>query len=411
MPSAVPRRLTLLLCVVVVAVVAAVAVLLVPTRAPARSHRPAAAPPPVPPGFVGMDTDGPLLVPGSGLSLDQQLRTMVASGVQTIRVAFSWAAAQPYATAAAVPAAQSTSFTDVGGVPTSFQTTDQIVGAAARRHLNVLPTVLYTPAWDAQATGNPHGFAMPRQTGPYAAYLAALIGRYGPHGSFWAAHSSIPTLPIRSWQIWNEPDISRYWDEPFAPTYVRLLAAAHAAIKQADPGAQVVLGALTNAAWSALHQIYRVPGARRQFDVVSVNAFTKLPANIITYLRYVRSMMKRYGDGSKPLMATELSWPSGRGHDTQSYDFDTTPAGQARNIAALLPLIGRNRVKLGLSGFDWYTWMGDEHPGYPAFDFAGLLSYDNGQVTAKPALTAFRTAALALEHCRRKGAVATSCVR
>jgi hypothetical protein len=106
-----------------------------------------------------------------------------------------------------------------------------------------------------------------------------------------------------------------------------------------------------------------------------------------------------------------VSWPSGADVDTQSYDFDTTRAGQARNIAELLPLIGRNRLALGLSGFDYYTWMGDERAGNPAFDFAGLLSYRSGQVTAKPALAAFRTGVLALEGCRSKGAVATSCIR
>ncbi len=397
--------------ILIVLVVIAVAAGVAPAAARSKHHRRAKPPGPVPQGFVGVDTDGPLLTPGSNIDLAAQLQTMVATGVQSLRVAFSWAAAQPYAAAADVPAAQSAAFTEVGGRPTDFQTTDQIVGAAARRHLMVLPTVLYTPSWDARSTANPHGFAMPQRTAPFAAYLTALIGRYGPHGSFWRANPSIPKVPIRSWQIWNEPNISRYWDQPFAPSYVALLRAAHAAVKRADPGARVVLGALTNAAWSALHQIYRVRGARGQFDAVSVNAFTKLPSNIIVYLRYVRSMMRRYGDTKKPLFATELSWPSGKGVDTQTYDFDTTPAGQARNIATLLPLIRKNRVKLGLAGIDWYTWMGDERPGNPAFDFAGLLSYNNGQVATKPALAAFRKGVLALEGCRSKGSVATSCIR
>jgi hypothetical protein len=352
-----------------------------------------------------------LLSARTGVNLDGQLDTMVANGVQSIRVAFSWAGAQPYAGASDVPAADSGRFTDAGGRPTDFRATDATVAAAARRHLSVLPTVLYTPGWDAAPTTNPHGFAMPRQSAPYAAYLTALIGRYGPNGSFWRANPSLPKLPIRSWQIWNEPNLSRYWDQPFAPSYVALLRAAHTAIKRADPGAKVVLGALTNAAWRALQSIYRVRGARGQFDVVSVNAFTKLPANVIRYLQYVRSMMTRYGDGRKPLLATELSWPSGAGVATQSYDFDTTQAGQARNISALLPLIGRDRLALGLSGFYWYTWMGYERRGYPAFDFAGLLGYSNGQVTVKPALAAFRAGVLGLEGCRSKGTVATSCIR
>jgi hypothetical protein len=55
--------------------------------------------------------------------------------------------------------------------------------------------------------------------------------------------------------------------------------------------------------------------------------------------------------------------------------------------------------------------MGQEDPNTGPFNFSGLLGFHNGAVTVKPALHAFTRAALALEGCRRKGAVATSCLR
>ncbi|HWE07820.1 MAG TPA: hypothetical protein VG325_00615 [Solirubrobacteraceae bacterium] len=366
----------------------------------------------VPQGFVGMDVDGPLMTAGTGVNLNSQVGAMVADGVESVRVGFSWAAAQPYASAADVPAGQSGQYTEAGGVPTDFRSTDQVVGTAARRRLSVLPTVIYAPSWDAQPNPNQDGgFPLLRQDAPYAAYLTALIGRYGPHGSFWSQNPGLPKMPIRAWQIWNEPNLGRYWQQPFASSYVSLLRAAHTAVKRADPGARVVLGALTNAAWRSLAAVYRVRGARALFDVVSVNVFTKLPKHVMLGLRYVRSTMRRYGDGAKPMLATEVSWPSAVGSTAVHYDFDTTQAGQARNLATLLPLIGKQRQALGLAGFYYYTWMGDETRDNPEFDFAGLLSYSNGSVRAKPALAAFRSGVLALEGCRRKGAVATSCIR
>ncbi len=375
-------------------------------------HRRPKPPGPVPQGFVGVDADGPLLTPGSTMNLDAQLRTMVANGVQSLRVAFSWAAAQPYATAADVPAAESSQYTDIGGVPTDFAATDAIAAAAARRRLSILPTVLYAPSWDARRNTNPRGgIPQPRSDGAYAAYLTALIGRYGPRGSFWAQNPSIPRMPIREWQIWNEPDVPAFWNPPFAGTYVALLRAAHAAIKRADPGAKVVLGALTGYAWSGLRQVYRISGARRLFDVVSVDAYTRLPANVIRFLQFVRGVMSQHGDRAKPLLATELSWPSSVGQGQVHYDFDTTAAGQARNLAMLLPLLDRDRAALGLAGFDWYTWIGTESRGASDFNFSGLLKVEGGVVTAKPALAVFRRGALALEGCRAKGAVATSCIR
>ncbi|MHB1568900.1 MAG: glycoside hydrolase 5 family protein [Solirubrobacteraceae bacterium] len=369
-------------------------------------HAPAVSP--VPQGFVGVDADGPLFDPTAGIDLAGQIKTMVSSGVQSIRVAFSWSQAQPYSSWSQVPPADAAQFTDVGGQPYDFQATDQIVAAAARARISVLPTVLYAPEWDA--VQNPSGVAFPRTYGPYAAYLTALIERYGPHGSFWSANPGIPRMPIRAWQVWNEENLTYYWRQPFARTYAQFLRVAHAAIKRADPGAKVVLGALTNTAWHSLGQLYQVPGVRRLFDVVAVNGFTKRPAYVIVYLELMRRAMDRFHDGSKPLLASEVSWPSAVGHVASGFDFDTTAAGQARNVASLLPMLGADRKALGLMGFYWYTWIGAEQAGAQPFSYAGLERYSGGQVTAKPALRAFTTAALALEGCRRKGAVATSCI-
>src|SRR4051812_17186008 len=87
----------------------------------------------VPPGFVGMMADGPLFNPQ--VDLGEQFAQMQRSGVETLRVAFPWDQAQPYASWGEVPAAQRPDFTaGPGHVPTNFQTTDEIVRSAARHH-------------------------------------------------------------------------------------------------------------------------------------------------------------------------------------------------------------------------------------------------------------------------------------
>lgn len=364
----------------------------------------------VPFGFVGVDADGPMLDPPSGLNLATQFNSMVATGIDSVRVAFNWALAQPYQSWSDVPAGDQSQYTDVGGVPTNFSQTDQLVELAAQRGMTVLPTVLYAPQWDA--VSNPNGVDYPAQPGPYADYLTALIGRYGPRGSFWSSHPGLPRTPIRTWQIWNEENLSYYWRQPFAKSYVALLSAARGAIKRADHGAKVVLGALTNLAWQSIGNIYRVKGARRLFDMVAVNGFTKKPANVILYLRLMRRAMDHFGDGRKPLIASELSWPSALHETTTHFDWDTTQAGQAHNIAALLPLLGAQRVSLGLQSFYYYTWIGLEGYGQPDFSFAGLVGLtERGSVFTKPALGAFRRGALALEKCKRKSTNARRCAQ
>jgi hypothetical protein len=367
-----------------------------------------ASTPAVPAGFVGMNVNSPLF-PVDGVNLAGQLNTMVSSGVQTIRVVFNWAAAQPYANWSAVPSADRSQFTNVGGVPTSFGQFDQLVALAAARGLRVFPTVMYTPGWDA-AAGPAGDLVIPRKDAPYAAFCAALVRRYGPNGTFWKTHT--PAVPIRMWEIWNEPNLAYYWpQQPFEHSYVALLHAAHDAIKGVDSSAQVMIGGLTNASWNAMSLIYRVHGAGKWFDGVALHPYTKYPAGVITILQYVRQVLKAHGGAGKSLIADEISWPSaaGEGSNPSHLDIVTTEAGQAKNVAAMLPLLAQNRRSLNLVGFAYYTWAGPDDPGGNIFDFAGLYHYAAGKFTAKPAAAAFRRAALAMEHCRRAGRTAAVC--
>jgi hypothetical protein len=328
-----------------------------------------------------------------------------------VRIVIDWSYAQPYADMSDVPPADAAEFTDVNGIPTRFAEIDQIVEAAAEHGLTVLPTVLYTPGWDSEA--HPfYAFAIPREDAPYANFLAVLVHRYGPHGTFWQTHS--PALPIRMWQIWNEPNINVFWfKQPFQPSYTALLRAAHDAIKRADPSAEIVLAGLPNYSWRQLAKLYKIQGVGRLFDAVAVHPYTADPSGVITILGYVRQVMNENGDRRKPIIADEISWPSslGKTHHNQGFDIGTTEAGQASRIAAMLPLLGQNRRTLNVSGFYYYTWAGRDDRNGGAFDFSGLLHWGDGAFTPKPAFSAFRKAALALENCRRRGARAGVCAQ
>jgi len=367
----------------------------------------------VPSGFVGTVVGTPLFPETNPrVSLARQLDLMVATGVETVRVALDWASAQPYSDWSQVPAWKVRRFVDAGGIPTDFGPIDQLVGLAAQRGLTVLPTILNAPEWDSQYVQGAT-VDIPKSPYWYAQFVKALVERYGPQGSFWTDH--LPKGPIRMWQIWNEVNIPSFWPQKpsFAPSYVTLLQAANSAIKSADPGAQVVLAGLPNYSWFNLAQIYQVSGARSAFDVVAVHPYTRYPRGVITILSKVRGVMNAAGDGRKPIVADEISWPSAQGQTTHTLGLDiaTTEAGQARELSQVIPLLGKNRRRLGLMGFYYYTWASSErHNGLP-FDFAGLLKFSSGRFIEKPALSEFSRAALVLERCRRKAARATACAR
>lgn len=329
-----------------------------------------------PAGFMGVMADGPLLT-SSQPAFERELGIMRASGVQTLRVVFNWADAQPSR-----------------GVAPSLSATDRIVAAAARHGLAVLPVVMYAPAWDA-ADRRDLAASPPSSPTRYGRYLRALVDRYGPRGSLWSGPGAPPRRPIRAWQVWNEPNMRVFWSrQPFARGYVALLRAAALAIRGADRGATVVTGGLTNStaspAWTALEQLYRA-GGRRWFDEVAVHPYTATPQHVVTTLEYTRRVMARYGDARKPVAVTELSWSSsGR---LRRVPWDTTPRGQARELSAAYSLLGRARRRLRIAQVDWYTWLSPDGRRGQWNRYAGLRHVRGDHFVAKPALAAYRAAA------------------
>jgi hypothetical protein len=369
--------------------------------------------PRVPQGFVGMVIDGPVFPDGAGnVDLAHQLDVMVASGVQTLRATFDWRAAQPYADWSEVPERQRSEFEDAGGLPTRFGAMDRLVGLAAQRGLTVLPVILNAPEWDGEYRSGAV-VSLPKSDYWYVNFAQTLVRRYGPGGDFWRRHPEIPKLPIRMWQVWNEPNIIPFWPvQPFMARYVGLLRQTRRAIKRVDPSAKIVLAGMPNYSWIDLHRIYKA-GGRGLFDIVALHPYTRRPQGVITILSLVRQVMNQAGDSRKPIVADEVSWPSsvGKTYHNTGYDFATTESGQARNLAALLPLLDRARRRLRLQGFYYYTWAGLERREALAFEFAGLFRFSSGRFVTKPAYQVFRREALGLEHCRRKGPVATRCLR
>ena len=362
----------------------------------------------VPPGFVGMVADGPLLDPAK-VKLNPELDAMVGQGVQSLRVVFDWSTAQPYAHESDVPANQRARFThDEGGVPTDYSLTDEVVAGAVRRHMAVLPVIIVAPQWDAVHAND---FASPpRGTSAYASFVTALARRYGPGGTFWAEHSDLPVLPVREWQFWNEPSLTYFWDEaPWQTRYVALLRAAHDAVKAVDPQSTVVLAGLPNKSWPDLKSIYR-HGARRLFDVVAIHPFTGRVKGVVAILDKVRAVMRRNGDAKKPLMVTELSWTSARHKAEWTYGNETTDVGQAKKLSAAMGLLVKARHRLHLLRVYWYTWLTFDRDKFYPFDYAGLSRLNaHDKIVRKPAYAALGRTALALEGCRSKSGVADRC--
>ena len=350
-----------------IVVLAALVALLVAAPASARS---------VPRGWLGAQADGPLTELGNPFSSEFDL--MRSSGVEAVRTAFDWRAAQP----------------NENG-PIDFAPMDAVVVAAAQRGLPVLPVVHRTPSWAAAHPGK-GAASTPQGTAAYTQFLTALVGRYGPSGSLWAEQPALPRTPIRDWQIWNEPNLTRYWStQPFAKGYVKLLRASRRALRAADPGSRTVLAGLPNESWIALRKLYKA-GGHGAFDVVALHPYTGKPKNVIKLIEFARKEMRKHGDRRKQVWLTELSWPASKGKTGGPKGFVTTEKGQASRLKQALKLLAKARKRLKIGHVYWYTWLSREGS-VSAFNWSGLRRLRDGRVVSARSLAVYRAAARKLE--------------
>jgi Glycosyl hydrolase catalytic core len=330
----------------------------------------------VPRDWLGVVADGPLTDPAR--DHDGEWDLVADSGAATVRTAFYWWDGQP-----------------AGPGAVDFTAYDRVVLAAARRGLGVVPVVHGTPQWARETPGD---FASPpRDPADFGRFLDALVGRYGPSGSLWREHPEVRRRAIRDWQLWNEPNLTRYWArQPFARSYVRLLRTARAALRRADRRSRLILAGLPNLSWTALRTIYKA-GGRRTFDAVAIHPYTGKPRNVVRLVEFARRVMRRYGDRRKPVWITELSWPAAKGKTNGTIGFETDDQGQARRLRAGLRLLARARKRLRIERVYWYTWLSTES-GPSSFDWSGLRRLRGGEVISSPALGVFRSMARRLRR-------------
>ena len=322
--------------------------------------------------FFGTMVNGPL---NEQATLDSEAPVMRRAGVGTVRMPFDWGSMQFFGP----------------DVPPDFSTMDLRVAAAARNGLDVLALVLNSPPWAAREQGR--DLSSPRDPRQYAAFVTALIGRYGPQGTFWDANPDVPRRPVRNWQIWNEPNLPVHWSaRPYPSTYRALLCAAHAAIRRADPGAKVVMAGLANFSWRAMAALHRA-GVRGCFDVAAVHPFSGRPSNSLKITRLNREALDRGGSRARPIWLTELTWSSAKGKTRNTHNWETTEAGQAERLTQAYALYARDARRLRLGRIYWYTWVTRDRDSPNSFEWSGLRTLrPDGRVVDKPAARAFRAA-------------------
>ena len=317
----------------------------------------------------------------------QDLNGMAAKGVHTNRFELGWKSVVP----------KQGTF--------NWAPPDRFIGALAAHGIRAVPFVWGSPRWAESSPGQPPIDSAAHERA-WENFLKAAVERYGPGGSYWSNGyrqrygARATPMPIHSWQVWNEPNLKKFFnpagsDSQTVHQYARLLRISHDAIKSRDRSAQVVLagnpgfppdGGLK--AWVFLDRLYAQPGIKQEFDVAALHPYASTVYDFGQEVQRVHSVMKRHGDGATPLWLTEFGWGSA---PPDRFGINQGPTGQARLLRGSFQMALENRAAWNVQRLYWFLWR-DPAPDSPfahRCSFCGSAGLLRNNRTAKAAFTAY----------------------
>jgi beta-xylosidase len=186
---------------------------------------------------------------------------------------------------------------------------------------------------------------------------------------------------VPAWQVWNEPNLKSFWENPNPEHYAKLLRTSYEEIKKSDPEAMVVWGATSQLDWRFLKTA--LSQAEGMFDVMAIHPYgygdPRAPeAYIPDAIEELRGLLAQYDVGDRPIWFTEWGWPSHHGRRGMS----DRQQGQYIARAYILAL------HAGLQRGFWYEFQERRETDEENEDAFGILEYD---LKPKPAYQAYRT--------------------
>jgi hypothetical protein len=200
---------------------------------------------------------------------------------------------------------------------------DQIVAAADASGMELIVRLSNPPGWtrtQGEGENNVDTFAPPDNVQDFADFVRAVVSRYKGR--------------ITYYQLWNEPNIHPEWGSyAIDPeSYVELLKAGAEAARAADPNVVIIAGALASTInlqpddpppgnslndLLFLQRMYDA-GAAPYFDIMAMQGYglysgptdDRMHPRVINISRhkFVRDLMVKNGDASKPIWIAEMNW-------------------------------------------------------------------------------------------------------
>jgi hypothetical protein len=330
----------------------------------------------VPKNFFGLDQ-------GTVLS-EPDLQQMHSIKIQTMRLNLNWRTTEPQRG--------------------QYNWPDARVAALANHGIAPAFVVNVAPKWVSHSDllGVPPLKGKAKRS--WQKFLKKAVKRYKPGGTFWRDNPSVPKKPAKSWQIWNEPNLPKYFAQggkshikhvKHAPkAYAKFVKASDKAVHKADKHAKVILAGLSgnpkkkkDSPDNFLKKFLNTKGITKHFDAAALHPYAPKISKFKQRISNVRKAMKKGGAKKKPLWLTEVGWGSAS-HD--KFSLTVGKAGQAKLLKKSFKLTLDKRKKWKIDRVFWFDWRDPAKGAHVSCSFcpsAGLLKNNS---KPKPAYKKFK---------------------
>lgn len=151
------------------------------------------------------------------------------------------------------------------------------------------------------------------------------------------------------WELWNEPNLTKFWQPDANPeNYVKLARIVYPALKKADPDCTLLGPALSGWDFGYLEKIFQL-GVLDNLDVVSLHPYgSARPEEAERYYATVRSLIARYAPKGR-----DIPYLSGEWGYTAVGGFTVEQQGQYIARQFLVNMMNGARLSI------WYDWRDD----------------------------------------------------
>ena len=197
-----------------------------------------------------------------------ECRRIAAAGIRRVRFYLEWWRLQK-----------------TPGAPLDFSHYDAVVADCTAAGLTPLPILFDIPKWAEPVW---------EHLDAWSNFVGAVVAHYGDR---------FPEI-----EIWNEENLHTFWrHDPSPANYAAALRAAYGAAKAANPRVRVLFGGTAGV------PLPFIEGGASCFDAMNVHPYShprQPEGSLDAQLEALRALMAKYGDGGKPIVITELGWPT-----------------------------------------------------------------------------------------------------